>query len=97
MADQPSCRRRFQFHLRTFFVIVVIVAVQFAVCLPMLKEWQELPATWTTVPTNEVNYLAALSVSVRRPAAGWRDWVTRRDVGGPYSRTFNVAPFDRAC
>jgi Tfp pilus assembly protein FimT len=38
--NQPSPRRRFQFRLRTLFVIVTIVAVQCAVCLPMLKKWQ---------------------------------------------------------
>jgi hypothetical protein len=40
MADQPVPRRRFQFRLRTLFVIATIVAVQCAVCLPMLKEWE---------------------------------------------------------
>jgi hypothetical protein len=33
-------RRRFQFRLRTLSVIVAIVAVQCAVCLLMLREWQ---------------------------------------------------------
>ena len=49
MADQPSPHRRFQFRLRTLFVVAAIVAVQCAVCLPMLKEWQaqrEIPR-WT--------------------------------------------------
>jgi hypothetical protein len=40
MPTQPSPRRRFQFCLRTLFVAVTIVAVQRAVCLPALKEWQ---------------------------------------------------------
>ena len=40
MADQPSRRRRFQFRLRTLFVIVTILAVECAVCLPMLREWE---------------------------------------------------------
>jgi hypothetical protein len=31
---------RFQFRLRTLFVIVTFVAVQCAVCLPALREWQ---------------------------------------------------------
>ncbi len=33
---------RFQFRLRTMLLIVAIVSVQCAVCLPALKEWQEL-------------------------------------------------------
>jgi hypothetical protein len=40
-------RRRFQFRLRTLFLAATIVAVQCAVCLSMLKEWQELPPPWT--------------------------------------------------
>jgi len=40
MADQPSSRRRFQFRLRTLILFTAIVAVQCAVCLPALKEWQ---------------------------------------------------------
>jgi hypothetical protein len=41
MVAQPSPRRRFQFSLWTLFVAVAIVAVQCAVCLPILKEWQD--------------------------------------------------------
>jgi hypothetical protein len=39
---EPSMgkRRRLQFSLRTLLVILTIVAFQFAVCLPMLREWQ---------------------------------------------------------
>ena len=33
-------RRRFQFHMRTWFVVTTIVAVQCAVCFPAVKEWQ---------------------------------------------------------
>ncbi len=33
---------RFQFRLRTLMLIVAIVAVQCAVCLPALKEWQRI-------------------------------------------------------
>ena len=41
-ATQPRRqRRRFQFRLRTLFVVVAIVAVQCAVCLPILREWEE--------------------------------------------------------
>jgi hypothetical protein len=40
MAPQPFPRRRFQFRLRTVMLLAAIVAVQCAVCLPMLKEWQ---------------------------------------------------------
>jgi hypothetical protein len=32
--------RRFQFRLRTLFVVAAIVAVQCAVCLPMLRNWE---------------------------------------------------------
>ncbi len=32
---------RFQFRLRTLLLIVAIVAIQCAVCLPSLKEWQK--------------------------------------------------------
>src|SRR5665213_3508425 len=38
-ANKPHFR--FQFRLRTLLVVVTIVAVQCAVCLPMLREWQE--------------------------------------------------------
>jgi hypothetical protein len=43
-AEPPilSPRRRFQFRLRTVFVVVTIVAVQCAACVPTLKEWQRL-------------------------------------------------------
>jgi hypothetical protein len=51
MADQPSPRRRFQFRLRTLFVVLTIVAVQCAVCLPGLRQWQRMqrsvPRTYT--------------------------------------------------
>jgi hypothetical protein len=41
MADTPATPcRRFQFRLRTLLLIVAIVAVQCAACLPMLKTWQ---------------------------------------------------------
>jgi hypothetical protein len=42
-AEPPilSPRRRFQFRLRTVFLIVAIVAIECAVCLPMLREWKE--------------------------------------------------------
>jgi hypothetical protein len=40
-AEPPKRQRRWcQFSLRTLFVILTIVAVQSAVCLPMLREWQ---------------------------------------------------------
>jgi hypothetical protein len=39
MDKKPRCRP-FQFRLRTFILIVAIAAVQCAVCLPMLREWQ---------------------------------------------------------
>jgi hypothetical protein len=35
-------RAHFQIHLRTLFLIVTIVSVQCAVCLPALREWQSL-------------------------------------------------------
>jgi hypothetical protein len=42
MQTEPPKRKRrwFQFSLRTLFVVTTIVAVQCAVCLPALKEWQ---------------------------------------------------------
>jgi hypothetical protein len=40
MADQPSPQRRFQFRLRTLFVVVTIVAAQCRVCISMYREWQ---------------------------------------------------------
>jgi hypothetical protein len=42
-ANPPKRKRRwFQFSLRTLLLVVVtIAAVQCAVCLPMLREWQE--------------------------------------------------------
>jgi hypothetical protein len=49
MAAQPTPRLRFQFRLRTLILFTAIVAVQCAVCLPALKEWQaqkDLPK-WT--------------------------------------------------
>jgi hypothetical protein len=40
-AEPPKCKRRwFQFRLRTLLAVVAIVAVQCAVCLPMLREWR---------------------------------------------------------
>jgi type II secretory pathway pseudopilin PulG len=36
--------RRFQFRLRTWFVVMMIVAVRSAVCLPALKAWQQQQA-----------------------------------------------------
>jgi Tfp pilus assembly major pilin PilA len=40
-AEPPKRKRRwFQFSLRTLMIVVAIVAVQCAVCLPMLKKWQ---------------------------------------------------------
>jgi hypothetical protein len=33
-------RRWYQFRLRTLFVVLAIVAVQCAVCVPALKQWQ---------------------------------------------------------
>ena len=41
MADQLPPRRRFQFRLRTLLLLVSIVAVQCAVYLPALREWQK--------------------------------------------------------
>jgi hypothetical protein len=41
-ADSPKRKRRwFQFNLRALFVVVAIVAVQCAVCLPIVREWRE--------------------------------------------------------
>lgn len=40
MPDQPPPLRRFEFRLRTLFVIMTILAVECAMCLPMLREWQ---------------------------------------------------------
>jgi hypothetical protein len=40
MEGSPSPRRRFQFRLRMLFIAMTILAVQCAVCLPMLKEWK---------------------------------------------------------
>ena len=41
-AGPPKRKRRwFQFSLRTLMVVMAIVAVQCAVCLPMLREWKE--------------------------------------------------------
>jgi len=34
-------KRRFQFRLRTWFLVTAILAVQCAVCFPALKEWRE--------------------------------------------------------
>lgn len=34
-------RRRFQFRLRTLFLVMTTVAVQCAVCLPGVKEWEK--------------------------------------------------------
>jgi Tfp pilus assembly protein FimT len=34
-------KSRFQFSLRSLFVVTAIVAVQCAVCLPMLRKWQQ--------------------------------------------------------
>jgi hypothetical protein len=40
-AEPPKRKRRwFQFSLRTLFVVTAVVAVQCAVCLPMLREWK---------------------------------------------------------
>jgi hypothetical protein len=49
MASVTPPRRRFQFRLRTLFVIVTIVAIQCEVCLPMLREWQARNRTHTLV------------------------------------------------
>jgi hypothetical protein len=38
--SQERKRRRLQFSLRTLFVVVTILAVECAVCLPMLREWE---------------------------------------------------------
>ena len=41
-ADPPKRKRRwYQFSLRTLMIIVTIAAVESAVCLPMVREWQE--------------------------------------------------------
>jgi hypothetical protein len=41
-AEPPKRKRRwFQFSLRTLFVVVATLAVECAVCLPMLREWQK--------------------------------------------------------
>ena len=41
-AEPPKRKRRwFQFSLRTWFILVAIAVVQSAVCLPMLREWQQ--------------------------------------------------------
>jgi hypothetical protein len=37
---EENLPRRFQFRLRTLFVVAAIVAVQCAVCLPMLRDWE---------------------------------------------------------
>jgi hypothetical protein len=34
-------RRRFQFRLRSLFVVMTILAVQCAVCFPAVKEWEK--------------------------------------------------------
>jgi hypothetical protein len=40
--DPPKRKRHwFQFSLRTLLLAIAIVAVQCAVCLPMLREWQQ--------------------------------------------------------
>jgi hypothetical protein len=38
--------RWFQFRLRTIFTVVTIVAVQCAVCFPMLREWKSRTASF---------------------------------------------------
>jgi hypothetical protein len=40
-ADNVAMRlRRFQFRLRTLFVVMTILAIQYGVCIPAIKEWQ---------------------------------------------------------
>jgi hypothetical protein len=44
-AQTPKLRW-FQFRLRTIFTVVTIVAVQCAVCFPMLREWKSRTAVF---------------------------------------------------
>jgi Tfp pilus assembly protein FimT len=40
--DPPKRKRRwFQYSLRSLLIVVAIAAVQCAVCLPLLREWQQ--------------------------------------------------------
>jgi hypothetical protein len=66
-ADPPKRKRRwFQFSLRTLLVVVTIIAVQCAVCLPLLREWQQRRQR-----DAELDELVKLITSNVAPSTGW--------------------------
>ena len=59
-SDPPKLkRRRFQFRLRTLIVVMAIVAVQCAVCLPMLREWKERDEYRRELVRRTVHFMSA--------------------------------------
>jgi hypothetical protein len=73
-AEPPKRKRRwYQFSLRTLLVVVTIATVQCAVCLPMLREWQERIEWSDAGGTGSIesalggSLIAALSRSAGRP------------------------------
>lgn len=58
-----------RFRLRTLFLIMTIVAVQCAVCLPALKEWQERKAIEESIQkiVDELEHLGGGTEAVHEP------------------------------
>jgi hypothetical protein len=71
MPDQPSRHRRFQFRLWTLFVVTTIAAVQCAVCLPPLRDWQQNQrGDPIYLPPLQVRW--NISLSFPQPPVEWR-------------------------
>ena len=52
-------KRRFQFRLRTLLVVMAIVAVQCAVCLPMLRELKEREEYRRALVRRTIHFMSA--------------------------------------
>ena len=76
MADQPSPRRRFQFRLRTLFVVVTVVAVILGTRALMVRPILETGAGRHTVYDDKQWWIAPLLIDAA--AIGLAVWFIQR-------------------
>jgi len=72
--------RWFQYRLRTIFTVVTIVAVQCAVCFPMLREWEcakKLRQIGLALHNYEGNSVRRFPVTIDLELSGPQRWVIR--------------------
>jgi hypothetical protein len=77
--DPPKRKRRwFQFSLRTLIVVMAIVAVQCAVCLPMLREWKERDEYRRELVRRTIHFMSASPRAQGPTIKAALTWLRRR-------------------